>query len=89
MTGTFGSALEAREIPAGEGRLISEASGEIYKDGKVLVIRRIHVVYHLKLKPEQRPTAQKVHGFHADFCPVARSIKGSIEVTTELKLEDI
>jgi organic hydroperoxide reductase OsmC/OhrA len=55
----------------------------------VLVIRRIHVVYQLKSKPEHRETAQKVHGFHADFCPVARSIKGSIEVTTELKFEDI
>jgi organic hydroperoxide reductase OsmC/OhrA len=69
--------------------LISEARGEIEKDGKVLVIRRIHVTYQLKLKPEQRETAQKVHGFHADFCPVARSIKGSIEVTTELKMENV
>jgi uncharacterized OsmC-like protein len=88
LTGTFGGALEAREIPAGEGRLISEAKGEIEKDGKVLVIRRIHVTYQLKLKPEQQETAQKVHGFHADFCPVARSIKGSIEVTTELQMTD-
>jgi organic hydroperoxide reductase OsmC/OhrA len=55
----------------------------------VLVIRRIHVTYQLKLKPEQREIAQKVHGFHADVCPVARSLKGSIKVTTELKLEDI
>ena len=55
----------------------------------MLVIRRIHVTYHLKLKPEQQETAQKVHGFHADFCPVARSIKGSIDVSTELKFEDI
>ncbi|MBW2488535.1 MAG: OsmC family protein [Deltaproteobacteria bacterium] len=89
MTGTFGSALEARDIPAGEGRLISEASGEIEKDGKALVIRRIHVTYHLKLKPEQQDTAQKVHGFHADFCPVARSIKGSIDVSTELQMTDL
>jgi len=69
--------------------LISEARGEIEKDGRVLIIRRIHVTYHLKLKPEQHETAQKVHGFHADFCPVARSIKGSIEVTTELKMENL
>jgi organic hydroperoxide reductase OsmC/OhrA len=55
----------------------------------VLVIRRIHVTYHLKLKPDQQEAAQKMHGFHADSCPVARSIKGSIEVTTELKFEDI
>jgi organic hydroperoxide reductase OsmC/OhrA len=55
----------------------------------VLVIRRIHVTYRLKLEPAQRETAQRVHGFHADFCPVARSIKGSIEVTTELKMENV
>jgi uncharacterized OsmC-like protein len=89
LTGTFGGALEAREIPAGEGRLISEARGEIEKDGKVLVIRRIHVTYQLKLKPEQQETAQKVHGFHADFCPVARSIKDSIDISTELKMENV
>jgi organic hydroperoxide reductase OsmC/OhrA len=69
--------------------LFSEARGEIEKDGNVLIIRRIHVTYHLKLKPEQRGTAQKVHGFHADFCPVARSIKGSIDVSTEHDMEDI
>ena len=68
--------------------MISEAKGEIEKDGKVLVIRRIHVAYHLKLKPEHQETAQKVHGFHSDFCPVARSIKGSIEVSTELNMMD-
>jgi organic hydroperoxide reductase OsmC/OhrA len=55
----------------------------------VLVIRRIHVTYQLKLKPEQQESAQKVHGFHADFCPVARSIKGSIDVTTELRMADL
>jgi uncharacterized OsmC-like protein len=55
----------------------------------VLVIRRIHVTYHLKLKPDQQETAQKVLGFHADKCPVAQSIKGSIEVSTELKMENI
>jgi organic hydroperoxide reductase OsmC/OhrA len=55
----------------------------------VLIIRRIHVTYHLKLKQDQQETAQRVFGFHADKCPVARSIKGSIEVTTELKFEYI
>jgi hypothetical protein len=32
-----------------KGRPVSEAKGENEKDGKVLVIRRIHVTYHLKL----------------------------------------
>jgi len=53
------------------------------------VIKRIHVTYHLKLKPEQRETAEKVLGFHADFCPVARSFKGCIDITTELQMEDV
>ena len=69
--------------------MVSEAIGEIEKDGRVLVIRRIHVTYHLKLKPEQQETAQKVNGFHADFCPVAQSIKGSIQIATELQFDDI
>jgi organic hydroperoxide reductase OsmC/OhrA len=54
-----------------------------------MVIKRIHVTYHLKLKPEQRETAEKVHGFHADYCPVARTIKGCVEISTILNMEDI
>jgi uncharacterized OsmC-like protein len=54
-----------------------------------MVIKRIHVTYDLKLKPEQRETAAKVHGFHADYCPVARTIKGCVEISTELQMEDV
>lgn len=54
----------------------------------MLVIRRIHVIYHLKLNPEQRETAERVHGFHADFCPVARTIRSSVAITTSLEMED-
>jgi organic hydroperoxide reductase OsmC/OhrA len=50
----------------------------------VLVIKRIHVVYSLKTGEENRETAVRVHGFHADFCPVAQSIKNCIDITTEL-----
>lgn len=42
----------------------------------------------LKLKPGQRETAERVHGYHVDFCPVARTIKGCVEISTELMLED-
>ena len=60
--------------------------GEIEKDGKVLVIKRIHVTYTLKgvESDEDREKAERAHGFHADYCPVARSIRGSIDITTEL-----
>jgi len=69
--------------------LTSEVKGEIELDGKVMVIKRIHVTYHLKLKPEQRETAEKAHGFHVDYCPVARTIRGCVEIITELNMEDI
>ena len=87
LTGTFGGALEARKIPAGDGFLVSEARGEVEKEGKVLTIKRIHVTYNLKIKPEQQEDAERVHSFHADFCPVAQTIKGCVDISTELQLE--
>ncbi|MCP4358452.1 MAG: OsmC family protein [Chloroflexi bacterium] len=89
MTGTFGGALEARQIPAGDGILISEARGEVEKEGNVLVIKRIHVTYHLKIDADNRDTAVRVHNFHADYCPVYRSIYTSIDITTELQMEGV
>ena len=57
-------------------------------EGKVLVIRRIHVKYLLTCDPDQRETATRVLGFHADACPVALTLKGFIAITTELQTED-
>jgi hypothetical protein len=33
--------------------------------------------------------AERVLGFHADFYPMARTIRGCVEITTSLELEDI
>ena len=55
-------------------------------DDKVLVIRRITVRYRLAVPEDRREEAERVHGFHARFCPVARSIEGAIDVRTELDL---
>jgi organic hydroperoxide reductase OsmC/OhrA len=53
------------------------------------VIKRIHADYRLKVAPGEREAAQRVHDMHADFCPVARSFKGCIEITTSLTMEDV
>jgi len=53
-------------------------------DGKTLVIRRIHVKFTLEYPPEQRETAERVHGFFAQSCPIYRSIHPQINVTTEV-----
>ncbi|MFQ5923034.1 MAG: OsmC family protein [Anaerolineales bacterium] len=79
--------MEARDIPAGEGRLTSEATGEIELDEKVLVIKRIHVKYTLKLDPEKREAAERVHEHHARYCPVARTIKECVDITTSLEMD--
>lgn len=69
--------------------LFSEARGEIETEGRVLVIKRIHVEYHLKLHPDKRETAKRAHDMHVDFCPVARTIRDCVEITTELAMEDV
>ena len=56
-------------------------------DGKVLVIRRIHVRLHLKLEDTQREVAERVHGFFAGNCPIYRSLHPQIAITTELVQE--
>lgn len=54
----------------------------------MLVIKRIHVRYTLAVDDDvDRATLDRVHGFHADKCPVARSIRGAIEVSTEVSTE--
>jgi len=58
------------------------------KDGKVLVIKSIHVDYFLNAAGVSRETAERVHGMHADFCPVARTLRGCVEITTALHFED-
>ncbi len=53
------------------------------------MVKRIHVQYHLKLTPAERETAERVHGFHKEHCPVARTIGSCVEITTSLEMTDI
>ena len=76
-------------MPASEGRLIGEAEGEIENEDGVLVIRRIHVRLRLKAAPDHRETAERVHGFFADRCPVYRTLKAAIAISTELVFEPV
>jgi uncharacterized OsmC-like protein len=63
--------------------------GEIETEDHVLVIRRIHTKLKLKAAPEDWDTARRVHGFFADKCPVYRSLKPAIDITSELVLEPV
>ncbi len=65
--------------------LDAEAVGEVEADGKVLVIKRIKQVFRLTASEGDRQTVERVLGVYADSCPVARSVKGSIEITSEME----
>jgi uncharacterized OsmC-like protein len=69
--------------------LLAEATGEIEKEENVLVIRRIHVRLRLRADPAQQATAERVHGFFAERCPVYRSLRAAISITTELIFEAV
>lgn len=43
----------------------------------------------LQADPAQWETARRVHGFFADKCPIYRSLKAAIAMTTELTLEPV
>jgi uncharacterized OsmC-like protein len=66
---------------------VGEAVGEIELEGSVLVIRRIHLRLRLKAEEAHREIANRVHGIFADKCPVYRSLKAAITMTTELFFE--
>ncbi len=64
---------------------MGHARGEVELEGKVLVIKRIHVTYTgLEVDDQDAEKVERVLAVHADGCPVARSIKGAIEITTQL-----
>lgn len=73
-------------MDASNGKLVSETVGDIELDGGVLVIRRIHVIYKLRAPESARETIERVHDAHAEFCPVARSLRAAIDISTALEL---
>ncbi len=86
MLGTFGGALEARRIDAGNGRLTAEVTGEVETEEGVLVIRRIHVAMKLAAPAESRETVERVHSIYAMRCPLYRTLHKAIELTSSYTL---
>jgi uncharacterized OsmC-like protein len=55
----------------------------------VLVIKRIHVRYFLRLDPDaDRNKVERAFEHHMPRCPVYRSIGAAIDCTTELEIVD-
>ncbi len=86
MMGTFGGALEARQIDASNGKLIAEVTGEVEREEGVLVIRRIHVDMRLSAPEEVRETVERMHGLYAMRCPLYRTLRNAIQLTSSYTL---
>jgi uncharacterized OsmC-like protein len=65
--------------------LVADAVGEVEKEEGVLIIRRVHVTLRLNAEERHREVAERVHGFFADKCPVYRTLRPAIQITTELE----
>lgn len=62
---------------------MGHARGEIELDGKVLLLKRVHVDYSgVRVPEEKREAADRALSTHQQACPVSRSIEGAIAVTT-------
>jgi uncharacterized OsmC-like protein len=86
MMGTFGGALEARQIDASNGKLTAEVTGEVETEEGVLVIRRIHVAMRLVAAEECRETVERTHNFYAMRCPLYRTLHKAIQLTSSFEL---
>jgi len=64
----------------------ADTVGEVELQGKVLVIKRVKQTFHLAANERDRETIERVLEVYADSCPVARSVKDSIEITSGLDL---
>jgi len=86
MLGTFGGALQARQIDASHGKLTGDITGEVEQEEGVLVIRRIHVAMRLAAPQEARSTVERVHGMYAIRCPLYRTLHKAIQLTSSFEL---
>ena len=86
--GTFGGALEARQIDASNGKLTADVTGEVEAEDGVLVIRRIHVAMRLVAPEEVRPTIERVHDVYAMRCPLYRTLRNAIQLTSSFELHE-
>ena len=88
MLGTFGGALEARQIDASNGKLVGEITGEVETEDNVLVIRRIRVDMRLRAPETVREVVERVHSFYAMRCPLYRTLHKAIDLSSTFTLEE-
>jgi len=52
----------------------------------VLVIRTVHVRYHLRMEAGKEDRARRAHEIHHPYCPVYRPLVACVVFSTELDI---
>lgn len=55
----------------------------------MLVVKRIKQTFRLAAAERDHETIERVLGVYADSCPVARSVRDSIEITSTLEYDPL
>ena len=84
--GTFGGALEARQIDASDGKLTADVIGEVEQEEGVLVIRRIHVSMRLVAPEAAREKVERLHAMYPMNCPLYRTLHNAVRLTSSVEL---
>ena len=63
----------------------TRVTGEVEKADGVLVLQRVHAVFRVRVGDDAHDTVERVAQLAISKCPVARSIEGSIAVTTAVE----
>jgi hypothetical protein len=85
MMGTFGGALEARQMDASNGKLTADVTGHVEAEDGVLVIRRFPAAIGLVASEEYREVAERTHGVYAMYCPLYRTLHNAIQLRSSFK----
>lgn len=88
MVGTFGRALEVRGIPSQPNRLSADIEGDIVDENGVMALRAIRIRYQVALPAGKREEAERALRLHERGCPLANTLKGSVDITYTADFEE-
>ena len=83
MLGTLVAALQVRGIEVPEGAVSAEVTGENFLEEGIPMLRRVLVRYSLRLPGADPAKVERALATHADKCPTARTLRGSVAVAYE------
>ena len=89
MMGTLATVLAKKKIRTFQDRFEAAVAGDIEDVAGVLKITRISVSYRLKVLKEQASDARAALDNYLHLCPAAQSVIGCIQITHELRLEEM